>query len=255
MAIDAFGEAIRNHFPWEPALISVRAGLDLAPGLETGQGILTFCWELISAICSSIFNLFVDIYKKIHVGCPSVFLDTMFMIYLHGHLWEPASLLSSNLSAHYNNDFILLWHTFYATLSFYSGISRLKMTNNKHLVKTAHWKRPWCCRRKIKDLWRRDVEVRLWLDGITHSMDISLSKLQGNSEGRVWHSLQVQEYKYQTLKLTDQTTKSFHCYWESVQVRHSSIIPTYRGPEDSPTLSIAGCWCPSSCVLLLTLLS
>ena len=33
---------------------------------------------------------------------------------------------------------------------------------------------------------------------------------------------------------------------ESSSVRHSSIMPTYRGPEDSLRWASQGCWCPSA---------
>ena len=34
--------------------------------------------------------------------------------------------------------------------------------------------------------------------------------------------------------------------WESSSVRHSSIMATYRGPEDSLRWASQGCWCPSA---------
>ena len=46
-----------------------------------------------------------------------------------------------------------------------------------HWKRPTHWKRPWCWE-KLRGRRRREQQIMSWLDHITNSMEMSLSKLQ-----------------------------------------------------------------------------
>ena len=73
----------------------------------------------------------------------------------------------------------------------------------------SHWKRP-CCKLKIKGKRRRGLQRMRWLDSITNSLDMNLSRLwETVKEREAWHAAIHGVTKSQTLLSNWTTTATY----------------------------------------------